>query len=63
MWVINLYFWVAAIGFPIIVSHWIVYERKMSQRDYQTGWDDGWGACDTKHDKKYPGCAWAEGIE
>jgi hypothetical protein len=42
MWAINLYFWIAAIGFPIIGSHWLVYERKMSKRDYMTGHDDGW---------------------
>lgn len=42
MWAVNLYFWIAAVGFPILGSHWLNYERKMSKRDYMTGHDDGW---------------------
>ena len=59
MWAVNLYFWVAAIGFPVIGSHWIIYERKMSKKDYQTGWDDAWEEFDNKHDRLYPDCPWA----
>lgn len=62
MWVVNLYFWIAAFGFPIVGSHWLMYERKMSKQDYRTGWDDGWNECDTQHDKKYPDCEWSGGI-
>ena len=47
----RVYFWLAAVGFPLITMHWCAYERKMSKRDYQTGWDDGWRACDDEHEE------------
>ena len=38
----HVYFWIAAIGFPLLASHWISYERKASIQDYKVGHDDGW---------------------
>ena len=52
MWAVNLYFWVAAIGFPVIGMRWIVYEREQSGKDYRTGFDDGFCEADEMNEDK-----------
>lgn len=41
---VNGYFWIAAIGFPIILMHWLDYERRVSKHDWRVGYDDGYEA-------------------
>ena len=41
MWALNLYVWISAIGFPILLAHWLNYENKICKTSYRIGREDG----------------------
>jgi len=64
---LNVFWNLSAVGFWLILGHWLTYERKMSKVDYRTGFYDGvsvgWDDAVREHDKGGLGaCVWPDDV-